>query len=91
MTNYDAISAMLYPYDVEPMLIQKHCIDFNIVGEDNYSVDSKGVIAEITVAILPLCLHFPKILPIFVLTKVKYFWQKLARIWDFLAKTHITE
>lgn len=52
MTNYDAISAMLYPYDVEPMLIQKHCIDFNIVGEDNYSVDSKGVIAEITVAIL---------------------------------------
>lgn len=52
MTNFEAISAMLYPYDVEPMLIQKICIDFDIVGEDSYIADDKGVIAQITVAIL---------------------------------------
>lgn len=43
---------MLYPYDVEPMLVQKHCIDFDVVGEEGYDVTQKGVIAQITIAIL---------------------------------------
>lgn len=52
MTNYDAISAMLYPYDVEPMLVQKHCIDLDVEGENEYDATQKSVIAQITIAIL---------------------------------------
>ena len=52
MTNLDAISAMLYPYDVEPMLVQKHCIDLDVVGEDEYASTNKTEIAKITIAIL---------------------------------------
>ncbi len=52
MTNYEAISAMLYPYDVEPMLVQKHCIDNNIIDDDEYNVTIKAEIARITIAIL---------------------------------------
>lgn len=52
MTNYDAISAMLYPYDVEPMLVQKHCIDLDVEGTDVYDATQKAVIAQITIAIL---------------------------------------
>lgn len=52
MTTYEAISAMLYPYDVEPMLVQKHCIDFDVVGEDKYDTTQKSVVAQITIAIL---------------------------------------
>lgn len=52
MTNFEAISAMLYPYDVEPMLIHKYCIDHDINSEGDYSVDSKVEIAQITIAIL---------------------------------------
>lgn len=52
MTNYEAISAMLYPYDVEPMLVQKHCIDNNIIDIDKYDVTIKAEIARITIAIL---------------------------------------
>lgn len=52
MTNYDAISAMLYPYDVEPMLVQKHCIDNNIIDDDEYDATLKAEIARITITIL---------------------------------------
>lgn len=52
MTNYEAISAMLYPYDVEPMLIHKHCIDYNIEGDDMYEASQSGAVAKISIAIL---------------------------------------
>lgn len=52
MTNYDAISAMLYPYDVEPMLVQKACIDNNIEATDEYDVTFKVAIAQATISIL---------------------------------------
>lgn len=43
---------MLYPYDVEPMLVRKHCIDLDIEAEDYYSASNKKKVAGITVAIL---------------------------------------
>ena len=43
---------MLYPYDVEPMLVQKHCIDNNIIDDDEYDATLKAEIARITIAIL---------------------------------------
>lgn len=43
---------MLYPYDVEPMLVQKHCIDNNIIDDDEYDATLKTEIARITIAIL---------------------------------------
>lgn len=43
---------MLYPYDVEPMLVQKHCIDNNIIDDDEYDATLKSEIARITIAIL---------------------------------------
>lgn len=52
MTNFDAISAMLYPYEVDRNLIEKQCIDFEISSEDNYASDIKETIVRITIAIL---------------------------------------
>lgn len=52
MTNYDAISAMLYPYDVDRNLIEKQCIDFGVNSEDYYSAEGKSAIARIAVAVL---------------------------------------
>lgn len=52
MTNYEAISAMLYPYDVEPMLITKGCIDNNLVVTDEYEVANKGAVAVVTISVL---------------------------------------
>lgn len=43
---------MLYPYDVEPMLVQKHCIDLDVAGDDAYDTTQKGVIAQVTIAVL---------------------------------------
>jgi hypothetical protein len=52
MTNYEAISAMLYPYDVDKTLIEKQCIDFEVASEDVYDKSIKDTIARITIAIL---------------------------------------
>lgn len=43
---------MLYPYDVEPLLVQKHCIDNNVLDDDEYDATIKAKIARITIAIL---------------------------------------
>lgn len=52
MTNYEAISAMLYPYDVEPMLISKGCIDNSLMEHSEYTVASKSIVAIVTISIL---------------------------------------
>lgn len=52
MTNYEAISAMLYPYDVDKTLIEKQCIDFEVASEDVYDKSIKDTIARITITIL---------------------------------------
>lgn len=52
MTNLEAISAMLYPYEVDRNLIEKQCIDFGITSEDFYANDFQADVARITVAIL---------------------------------------
>lgn len=52
MTNFEAISAMLYPYEVDNSLIEKQCIDFGISTEDIYDTDQKETIARITIDIL---------------------------------------
>lgn len=52
MTNLEAISAMLYPYDVEPMLVQKCCVDLDIIEDDEYISAQKSEIAQVVIAIL---------------------------------------
>lgn len=52
MTNYEAISAELYPYDVDDALIEKVCIDNEVDSQATYLIDYKVKIAKIVIAIL---------------------------------------
>lgn len=52
MTNFEAISASLYPYDVDPSLKEKACIDEGIDAQANYTVTDKISVAKATIAIL---------------------------------------
>ena len=38
MKNFEAISASLYPYDVDPFLKEKACIDEGIDTQADYTV-----------------------------------------------------
>lgn len=47
MKNFEAISASLYPYDVDPFLKEKACIDEGIDTQADYTVKSIRFICEI--------------------------------------------
>lgn len=48
MKNFEAISASLYPYDVDPFLKEKACIDEGIDTQADYTIS----VAKATIAIL---------------------------------------
>lgn len=52
MTNAEAISALLYPYDVDTTLIEKACIDEGISAQGVYDKDAGGSIAKAAIAVL---------------------------------------
>lgn len=52
MTNFDAISSDLYPYDVPEFLIEKKCIEEGVDVQADYSADNKLPVAKATIAIL---------------------------------------
>lgn len=52
MTTFEAISASLYPYDVDPFLKEKACIDEGIDVQADYTVANKISVAKATIAIL---------------------------------------
>lgn len=52
MTIYDAISAAIYPYNVDDALIEKVCIDSDMSKDSEYSKADKLSVAKATIAIL---------------------------------------
>lgn len=52
MTNFEAISASLYPYDVDPFLKEKACIDKGIDARADYTAIYKISVAKAAIAIL---------------------------------------
>ena len=52
MTNLEAISADLYPFDVPESWIEKKCIEEGVDVQANYSADDKLPVAKATIAIL---------------------------------------
>lgn len=52
MTNFEAISASLYPYDVDPLLKEKICEDEGLNAQSTYSAADKVSVAKATIAIL---------------------------------------
>ena len=52
MTNLEAISADLYPFDVPESLIEKKCIEEGLDVQADYSAYDKLPVAKATIAIL---------------------------------------
>lgn len=52
MTIQEAISANLYPYDVEPNLVEKACIDCGLNGNAEYEIILQVNVAKATISIL---------------------------------------
>lgn len=52
MTNFEAISASLYPYNVDDILIEKACIDAKLGVRSEYSDAVKKGVAKASIAIL---------------------------------------
>lgn len=52
MTNFQAISAELYPYSVDDELIDKVCIDTDMDAMANYVQTQKIVVAKAVIVIL---------------------------------------
>lgn len=52
MTNYDAISAAIYPYDVDENLIKKSCIDLDVDADAAYRKESKTSVAQAAISVL---------------------------------------
>lgn len=52
MTNLEAISASLYPYDVDTFLKEKVCIDEGVDAQAVYTATDKVSVAKATIAIL---------------------------------------
>lgn len=52
MTNYEAISAAVYPYDVDCRLINKSCVDNNIDPDAEYWGEDRKSIALAAISIL---------------------------------------
>lgn len=52
MTNFEAISTELYPFEVPDTLIEKKCIEAALDAQDDYSIDNQTSVAKGTIAIL---------------------------------------
>lgn len=52
MTNFEAISASLYPYDVDDDLIEKSCIDESVDSGIDYGLSQKIGVAKVLISIL---------------------------------------
>ena len=52
MTNLEAISASLYPYDVDQFLKEKACIDEGIDAQADYTATDKISVAKAAIAIM---------------------------------------
>lgn len=52
MTIQEAISANLYPYDVETNLVEKACIDCGLNGSAEYEIVLQVNVAKATISIL---------------------------------------
>ena len=52
MTNYEAISARLYPYDVDDNLIAVACMDAGLGQEDEYSAEAKKPVSKAAIDVL---------------------------------------
>lgn len=52
MTNLEAISNELYPYDVDEMLIVKRCMDYSLDANAEYLQGNKVAIAQVVISIL---------------------------------------
>lgn len=52
MTNLEAISALLYPYDVDHTLLMKACVDGGIIIDDEYGIEMREAAAKAAISIL---------------------------------------
>lgn len=59
MTNYEAISARLYPYDVDDALIHISCMNAGLSPTDEYSVTAKKSVAKATIDVLKQLVVLP--------------------------------
>ncbi|MBO5217528.1 MAG: hypothetical protein J6B41_07285 [Alistipes sp.] len=48
----DAITAQLYPYEVDMLLIEKACIDNEMTAAEEYFADMKQGVAKATITVL---------------------------------------
>lgn len=52
MKNFEAISAEIYPYDVDENLIRKACIDQGVNGDTEYDLTQKIGVAKAVISVL---------------------------------------
>ena len=52
MTNYEAISARLYPYNVDDNLIAVACVDAGLVQDGEYSAEAKKPVSKAAIDVL---------------------------------------
>ena len=52
MTNFEAISARLYPYNVDDNLIAVACLDAELKTEDEYATGNKVSVAKALIDVL---------------------------------------
>lgn len=52
MTNFEAISARLYPYNVDDSLIAIACLDATLGIDDEYTAANKALIARAAIDVL---------------------------------------
>jgi len=52
MTNFDAISARLYPYNVDDNLLAIACLDATLGIDDEYTAANKALIARAAIDVL---------------------------------------
>ena len=52
MTNFEAISARLYPYNVDDNLIAVACLDAELKTEDEYATGNKVSVAKASIDVL---------------------------------------
>ena len=52
MTNFEAISARLYPYNVDDNLLAVACLDAELKTEDEYATGNKVSVAKASIDVL---------------------------------------
>ena len=52
MTNFEAISARLYPYNVDDNLIAIACLDATLGIDDEYTAANKAIVARAAIDVL---------------------------------------